>query len=437
MNHIHSKRENNWIKRNKKMQIFKFGGASLKTANAVKNMAEIVCGIQEEQLFVIVSAMGKSTNILEDVLSKKLLGEDWEIEVNLLEKYHLDICTKLFPDPGHNIFHTLMSIFTELKEAVDLAQGGSNFEKSYDSVVSFGEIISSSIISEFIKEKGSTCHLLDARNVIKTTESFKEGKVIWNETSIVIKEEVEEIADAVILSQGFIGSTMDGSTTTLGREGSDFTAAIFASALEADSVTFWKDVPGIMNADPKLIEDAILLSHLPYQEAAEMTYYGAKVIHPKTIRPLANKNIPLFVKGFDHPDLPGTSIQEYDSWERIPVIIYKEDQCLVSCRFTDFSFVNEESLVKIFDVLHELDIKVNMMQNSAISFSVCFDFHIRKTPELIERLSGQFDLHYNSRLTLITIKNYNEETLKKYKPTQNVLLEQQTRANFRAVIKNA
>jgi aspartate kinase len=379
--------------------------------------------------------MGKSTNTLEDILNKKLNGKNWEAEVKILEKYHLDICVELFPNPSHNIYDTLRSIFKELKKKVELAQGESQFEKSYDSVVSFGEIISSTIISKFISENGTSCHLLDARSVIKTDRTFKEGKVIWNESSVNIKKEIEKISDTVILSQGFISSTIDGSTTTLGREGSDFTAAIFASALEADSVTFWKDVPGIMNADPKLIEDAVLLDHLPYQEAAEMTYYGAKVIHPKTIRPLANNNIPLFVKGFDHPDLPGTSIKEYASWERIPVIIYKEDQCLVSCKFTDFSFVNEESLVKIFDALHELDIKVNMMQNSAISFSVCFDFHPKRTEELINRLSKEFNLHYNSGLTLVTIKNYSEESLNKYRPIENVLLEQQTRANFRAIIK--
>ena len=419
------------------MQIFKFGGASLKTANAVKNMTEIVCGMQNHPLVVIVSAMGKSTNALEEILNKKMLGDDFGSGMRLLEKYHLDICNELFSNSSDNIFLSLKSIFTELSNKVNLVHGKSAFEKSYDSVVSYGEIISSTIISEFIKRQGTTCHLIDARKVIKTDQSFMEGKIIWDDTSISIKREIENVnSTSLILSQGFIGSTMDGETTTLGREGSDFTAAVFASALESESVTFWKDVPGIMNADPKLIKDAVLLDHLPYQEAAEMTYYGAKVIHPKTIRPLANKNIPLYVKDFDHPELPGTSIGEYNSWDRVPVIIYKNDQCLVSCKFTDFSFVNEESLVKIFDVLHELDIKVNMMQNSAISFSVCIDFHLKKTHELIDRLSSQFDLHYNLGLTLVTIKNYDEKSMEKYRPTQNVLLEQQTRANFRAVIKS-
>ena len=380
--------------------------------------------------------MGKSTNALEDILNKKLLSEDFETELDLLEKYHLDICTELFTNPSENIFLSLKSIFSELRKAVSFAQGESEFEKSYDRVVSFGELISTTIISEFLKRQGTPCYLLDARKVIKTDQSFMEAKIIWDETSKNIRAIIDNAdLNSIILSQGFIGSTIDGRPTTLGREGSDFSAAIFATALDADSVTFWKDVPGIMTSDPKLIKDAVLLKHLPYQEAAEVTYYGAKVIHPKTIRPLANKNIPLFVKGFDHLDLPGTTIKEYDSWDRIPVIIYKNDQCLVSCKFTDFRFVNEESLVKIFDALHELDIKVNLMQNSAISLSVCIDFHPKKTQELIDKLSAQFDLHYNLGLTLVTIKNYDDNALEKYRPIQNVLLQQQTRANFRAVIK--
>ena len=419
------------------MQIFKFGGASLKTANAVKNMTEIVCGTSERPLTVIVSAMGKTTNALEEILHRKLNNQEYLKQLTFLEKYHSELYAELLPNEDELSKSDLTDIFKDLRTKLNMVSIENDMDRTYDDIISFGELLSSRIIAEFLNHQGVRCQLIDARKMIRTDSCFKEGKIIWSETTERIRDTFKSIeSDTVVLSQGFIGSTMDEETTTLGREGSDFSAAIFASALEAESVTFWKDVPGIMNADPKLIKDPVLLDHLPYQEAAEMTYYGAKVIHPKTIRPLANKQIPLFVKGFDQPQLPGTSIKEYDTWERIPVIIYKHDQCLVTCKFTDFSFVNEESLVRIFDALHELDIKVNMMQNSAISFSVCIDRHPSKTQELINRLSNDFNVHYNDPLTLVTIKNFDNEALAKYRPDQEILLEQQTRANYRAVIRS-
>jgi aspartate kinase len=418
------------------MQIFKFGGASLKTANAIRNMFAIVCNNLKQPLVIIVSAMGKTTNALEDILERKLQGYDYEDEINLLEKYHWDICFELDAKDNGSLKEGIIEIVKSLKNELSTGGKGKSKEEFYDNIVSYGEILSSRIISTFLNQKGLQCKLHDARELVKTDETFTEGKVLWEETIENIAAFANSLkAGQILLSQGFIASTRDGRTTTLGREGSDFTAAIFARALNADSVTFWKDVPGIMNADPKLIADAILIKELPYQEAAEMTYYGAKVIHPKTIRPLANNKIPLSVRGFDHPHQEGTRIKSFESWKQVPVIIYKTGQVLVSCKFTDFTFVNEKSLVLIFDVLHDLDIKVNMMQNSAISFSVCIDHQEEKTRELISRLDELFEVHYNDNLTLMTIKNYSRDSIEKYKPEGNILLEQQSRLNYQVVFK--
>jgi len=417
------------------MHIFKFGGASINTAKAVRNIFEIVCDVNLNPLVVIVSAMGKSTNALEEILNNKLAGSDYSRNLKFFEKYHHDICKELFEENDIEFYSALSKYFGLLKEALNRIDKN-KYDWSYDQVVSFGELISAFIISGFLKKEGLKCFLLNAPDVIKTNSEFREAQVDWTNTSNGINFKVEKSLDYdLIMSQGFIGSDAIGNITTLGREGSDFTAAIFASSLDAESVTVWKDVPGIMSGDPKLIKDAVLIDELSYQEASEMTYYGAKVIHPKTIRPLTEKNIPLYVKNFDHPGEPGTCIHDCKTDRNLPVIIYKKDQSLFSFRFTDFNFVNEKSLIEIHNVLDQLNIKVNMMQNSAISFSVCIDHHEEKNVQLIKILREKFELHYNMGLTLITIKNYTDEALEKYKPKGHILLEQKSRANYQAVFK--
>ncbi len=305
----------------------------------------------------------------------------------------------------------------------------------YDQIVSKGELISSIIVHRYlISEKiGSVWH--DSRETIVTDNNFREGRVDWSKTLIACESLKSILRDKVIITQGFIGKTEDGLTTTLGREGSDFSAAIFASCLDANSVVIWKDVPGVMNADPKRIENATVFEELPFKEAAEMTYYGASVIHPKTIKPLATRGIPLYVKMFSDPTRPGTKIHECTVDKLPPLIVFKEQQCLISCKVTDYTFISEQQLTTIFHALSELDIRLNLMQNSAISLSICIDFREDKVTKLIERLQQHFEVFYNTGLTLITIKNYDEKTFEKYRKQKGVLLEQSSRSTLQVLVK--
>jgi aspartate kinase len=260
--------------------------------------------------------------------------------------------------------------------------------------------------------------------------------VQWKETEEKIKTLKEVLKNKIILTQGFIGGTKDGLTATLGREGSDYTGAIFGSCLHSESLTIWKDVPGVMNADPKRLPAAIVFDELPFKEAAEMTYYGASVIHPKTIKPLALKNIPLYVKSFDNPTLSGTKIHDCHVDNLPPLIVFKDNQCLISCKVTDFTFINEQQLSSIFEALSQLDIKLNVMQNSAISFSFCVDFRENKVTALIEKLQHYFEVYYNTGLTLITVKNYNDETFDTYRKNPGVIIEQSSRSTLQVLVKN-
>ncbi|MTI22280.1 aspartate kinase [Fulvivirga sp. RKSG066] len=410
------------------MKVFKFGGASIKSAEAIKNMSRIISKYADEKLLVVVSAMGKSTNALENILNCKFKNKDHLTPLSELKNYHVEIMNQLFEEE-HNVFGLVNTIFDYLEETLAKSYA---YDKMYDQTVSCGELLSSTIIAEFLKEKHIRTHWLDARDYIKTNANFREGLVDWHVTEELIKHDVHDIAASkLIITQGFIGSTSKGETTTLGREGSDFTAAIFASALEAEHVCVWKDVPGILNADPKLVPDAILFAELPYHEAAEMTYYGASVIHPKTIKPLANKHIPLLVKSFDKPDQPGTIIHDCTIDALPPCTIIKNDQVLISFKVLDFTFVNEENLSLIFHELSQVDLKINIMQNSAISFSIVVDNQPVKIDRLIEALKPHFEIRYNTGLQLVTVKNYTKEKIDSYGKMSNILLEQISRNNYR------
>jgi aspartate kinase len=273
------------------------------------------------------------------------------------------------------------------------------------------------------------------RASICTDKSFREGKVDWLKTAAHTEALIPILKKNIIVTQGFIGRTEHGLTTTLGREGSDFSAAIFASCLNAESVVIWKDVAGVMNADPKRLSTASVFEELPFKEAAEMTYYGANVIHPKTIKPLANKQIPLYVKNFTDPSLPGTKIHECTVDNLPPLIVFKENQCLISCKVTDYTFISEQQLSIIFHALSELDIRLNLMQNSAISFSFCIDFWESKVALLIEKLQQNFEVFYNTGLTLITIKNYDQITFEAYRKKKGVLMEQSSRSTLQVLVK--
>jgi aspartate kinase len=411
------------------MNIFKFGGASLKSSDRIEQVAHIIQSQAKRPLLVVVSAMGKTTDALERVVTATLNKTSAESEIHVLKTYHLQLVQEL--KLPKEIENEVSGLFTDLQQAT---QQAGDRDLIYDRIVSFGEIISSKIIASFLKHKGFSVQWVDARKFIQTDNSFREGKVNWDET----KQRISQLkfgSNEVLITQGFIGSTPTGETTTLGREGSDFTAAIFASCLQAEGVTIWKDVPGVMSADPKRIANAIVFDELPYKEAAEMTYYGASVIHPKTIKPLANKKIPLYVKCFLDPQLPGTKIHECKVDRLPPLIVYKENQCLVSCKVTDYTFVDETQIGFIFQALTDLNLRVNVMQNSAISFSFCIDYREDKTLKLIEKLSRNFEVYYNASLTLITIKNYDAATSAHYRNMKGVLLEQSSRSTLQVLVK--
>lgn len=417
------------------MQVFKFGGASIKNAIAVKNMAAIIKLYPREKLVIVVSAMGKTTNALEEILTTHLSGANPELLIKNLYESHLVIIKDLFPKP-EVVSERLKKQFEKLKENLLLCSK-EKYDASYDSIISRGEFISSMIIEAFLIQEGFSAKKCNADLWIKTNSNFRDASIDWPLTEAEINKGVQEgfKDNYLLITQGFIGSDSKGNITTLGREGSDFTAAIIASCLNTKSVTIWKDVPGILNADPKKIQEATLYNELSYREAAEMTYYGASVIHPKTIKPLANKNIPLLVKSFQEPEKNGTIIHECKVIHHIPCIIIKEKQCLITFQVTDFTFISENNLSDIFTALDRLHIKINMMQNSAISFSICVNDDSYKLEKLINALEDKFDILYNRELELITIKNYVDSLIETIKQGRNIYLEQKTRKNFQMVVK--
>lgn len=414
------------------MLVFKFGGASIKNAEAIKNMASIIKKYSNNRLLVVVSAMGKTTNALENILAKSRRDESIADEIRLLKEYHFNIVSQLFESEAAPT-KQLNSIFSDLEKAIF---SEASYDEHYDQVVSKGELISSSIVAHFLNTSGINTKWVDSRDYILTDDNFRAAYVNWDKSQVEIKNLNKILDQSIVLTQGFIGKAESGKSTTLGREGSDFSAAVFATCLNAESVTVWKDVPGILNADPKLVAGAQLFNQLPYKEAAEMTYYGASVIHPKTIKPLANKNIPLYVRSFDHPDEPGTVIHECELEAILPTTIIKTDQCLVSFKVLDFTFINEENLSLIFGELAKLDIKINIMQNSAISFSIVIDYRPDKVEALLDHMKDHFEIRYNTGLVLVTVKNYQQKQIDEYRKGKKLLLEQISRNNYRALIGN-
>ena len=413
------------------MKVFKFGGASLRSPAGIRQVGKILASTARP-LIVVVSAIGKTTNLLEQILFAASRKLPYSALLNESRANHIDISRELLENPEPTVIR--------INEEFDALEGGFNdslpFDLVYDQIVSKGEVVSSILVADYLISLGLPVQWVDARTLISTDRTFREGKIDWEKTRTNIRAKFQNTVDKLVVTQGFIGGTEGGLTTTLGREGSDFSAAIFASCLDASSVTIWKDVPGVMNADPKRLSAAVVFDELPFREAAEMTYYGASVIHPKTIKPLANKGIPLLVKNFDNPELPGTRIHECTIRELPPLIVFKDNQCLISCKVTDYSFVNEQQLFTIFHALHELDIRINVMQNSAISFSFCIDFRESKIMALLERLQQHFEVYYNTGLTLVTIKNYDPETFELYRKKPGVILEQSSRSTLQVLLRN-
>jgi aspartate kinase len=419
------------------MQVFKFGGASVKDANAVKNVAAILKRYEGKQLVVVVSAMGKITNALERLVDAYFYKkENAETVLEEIKAFHLVIVSELFPDKTHPFYNDLENTFVEIQWAIeDEPTGTYNFE--YDQIVSMGEVISTKIISAYLNEIGLKNKWMDARGLVQTDNTYREGKVDFDLTeSLVRKDLIPNVnINNIVITQGFLGGTSENFTTTLGREGSDYTAAILAYCLNAENVTIWKDVPGVLNADPKWFDNTIKISELTYQDAIELTYYGATVIHPKTIKPLQNKGIPLFVRSFLNHDEEGTVVKETGRKLPIPSFIFKVNQVLISLQAKDFSFIAEDNLSSIFDVFYKHGVKIHMMQLSAINFSVCTDNDAQKIPGLLAELQGDFKVLYNDNLELCTIRYYDQSTLDRVSINKQILLEQKSRYTAQMVLK--
>jgi aspartate kinase len=420
------------------LKVFKFGGASVKNAEAVKNAAAIVKRYQSDKLIVVVSAMDKTTNKLELLADAYFNGKDTLQEIyDDLKKFHFDILNSLFTNKSNKVFAELENDFVELMWAIE-DDPSSTFSHHYDQIVSMGEIFSSRIVSAYFNESGSACLWLDARGIIQTDNTYTEGNVDFELTQQLTETNLLPLLKQhdIILTQGFIGGTSENFTTTLGREGSDYTAAILAYSANAESVTIWKDVPGVLNADPKWFSDTKKIDELTYQDAIELAYYGATVIHPKTIKPLQNKNIPLYVKSFVEPETEGTIIK--DSHKQLPVasFIFKVNQMLITISPRDFSFIAEENLSKIFALFHQHQVKINVMQLSAISFSVCVDMDDRKIKPLIQILQSDYKVLYNDALELVTIRYYDQSTIDRVCVNKEVLMEQKSRYTVQLVVRN-
>ena len=414
------------------MQIFKFGGASVKDAAAFRNVGFIVKNYSVPgKLLIVVSAIGKTTNALETIFSKAHENLTYEEDLLRLKEYHFSVAGELFPEPENRVFTHLEHLFGNLQEQLQNLVPD-KFDQQYDQVISYGELLASTLLHHSLKAENLPAVWLDCRKYIQTDNTWREGKVDWTWTEKLIQRDLPEILSNgnIIVTQGFIGGTSDGQTTTLGREGSDYSAAIFAYCLKAKKMTIWKDVAGLLNADPKIFPDTVRYPQISYQETIEMAYYGASVIHPKTIKPLADRQIPLYVKSFVDPESEGTRIGVCPHEKLAPAFILKQNQCLISFGVKDFSFISEQNLSTIFHVLSELRIKINLMQNSAISFSICTDYDAARLEKLMETLRDQFVIQYNIALQLFTIKNYDSESIRNLTSGKEILLEQRTRNTY-------
>ncbi|MCQ6956579.1 aspartate kinase [Mucilaginibacter aquariorum] len=418
------------------MLVFKFGGASVKDAEGVINLGNVVNNYIGNQILVVVSAMGKTTNELEKLTNAYFNGTDDLHEIfEGIKEYHYHIAHELFGE-NHPVFNDIANTFVEIDWMIE-DEPHDDYDFIYDQIVSIGELVSTRIVNAWFNHKGITSKWLDVRGYIHTDNTYREGIVDWDKTRASIQKDIPALLNnSIVVTQGFLGGTSENFTTTLGREGSDYTASILASCLGAESVTTWKDVPGILNADPKFFADTIKFDELSYQEAIEMTYYGASVIHPKTIKPLQNANIPLLVKPFTHPDAPGTVIKAdvISKFER-PVIIVKQNQVLLSIFTNDYSFISESHLSEIFGVFADHHIKVNLMQTSALSFTACIDYAAERFDKLLLALKELFKVKYNSDLTLTTLRHYTDATLDELTAGRTVLMKQTNRNTAQVVLK--
>lgn len=418
------------------MKVFKFGGASVKDADGIKNVYSVLEQVGHDDVLLVISAMGKTTNALEVVI-KNYVDKSAELQASVQEvkKYHNQILMDLFEDEKNEVFAAVNKIFSDLESFLKNNKSP-NYNFVYDQIVSLGEILSTTIVSHYFNFRGLKNQWLDVREFIKTDNNYRDASVDWDQTQKNIAKGVKK--KNLNITQGFLGSDENNFTTTLGREGSDYTAAIFAYCLNAESVTIWKDVPGVLNADPRYFENAVLLNQISYREAIELAFYGATVIHPKTLQPLQKKEIPLYVKSFVNPLLPGTSVSKGADLEpHTSCFIVKKNQLLISLSSLDFSFIMEENISEIFSLLHKYKMKVHLIQNSAISFSVCVDDKFGNFTELKSILSKKFQVTYNDNVSLYTIRHFNEKSAGAVAQNKEVLVRQISRETMQIVTKEA
>ena len=416
------------------MRVYKFGGASVKDAEGVRNVLKVLEETGTERTFLVVSAMGKTTNAMEQVVDayfkdKKSLSA----ALAAVESFHTEILHKIFPAQTHPAYGRVKELFEEVRGFLAWNKSP-KYNFVYDQVVCYGELLSSVILSAFLNENGFKNTWLDIRHYIKTDSNYRDVKVLWEKT----QEAISTIAagDELFITQGFIGSDDNNFSTTLGREGSDYTAAIVAYCLNAKSVTIWKDVPGVLNADPRYFGQASLLNRISYREAIELAFYGASVIHPKTLQPLQRKEIPLHVKSSINPSDPGTVVGKGKGIEpEVPCFIVKKDQVLMKLSSLDFSFIVEDNISDLFKLLHDHKMKVDLIQNSAISFSVCVDNRFGRLHDLLQHLKGRFKVVYQEGVSLYTIRHFNTEAIESLQQGKEVILEQRGRETVQLVVK--
>lgn len=413
------------------MHVFKFGGASVKDALGVKNLEQVLRTVGFENTLIIVSAMGKTTNALEAVVGNYFHNKG-ELQNSLrgVKTYHNSILLDLF-DENHPIFKKVAALFEELDSFFERNKSP-DYNFVYDQSIGYGELVSTVIINEYLNLVGIGSNWLDVRDCIKTDNYYRRANVNWDATQTAVNSKFN--TSVLNVTQGFLGSDDNNFTTTLGREGSDYTAAIFAYCLNAENVTIWKDVPGVLNADPRYFENAQLLNKISYREAIELAFYGASVIHPKTLQPLQQKEIPLFVKSFNQPEDPGTMVAKGSGIEpMIPCFIVKKDQVLISLSSLDFSYIVEENISEIFRLLHLYKMKVDVIQNSAISFSVCVENGYNNLPDLLHHLKAKFKVACHENVSLYTIRHYNLGVISQLEEGKVVLLKQLTQETMQMV----
>lgn len=420
----------------KPVNVFKFGGASIKDAASMKNVANILLQYKGEPIVIVVSALGKTTNALEVVIKAHQEGSDQTMALyGAIKETHFQLLHELF-DKENEAFKDLNDIFVEAEWALEEAPHP-NYDYIYDQIVSVGELASSVILSAYLNSKGLPTKWMDARDMLKTDEIYREATVNWSETIELVREKMLPVLNngSFILTQGFIGSTNENATTTLGREGSDYSAAIFSYCLDAEKMTIWKDVPGVLTADPRLFENVQQLYRLSYNEAIEMTYYGARVIHPKTIKPLQNKSIPLHVKSFIQPDAKGTVISADVEDNYPPIVVVESGQALLIISTKDFSFVAEHHLGQIFNLSAKHRVWVNLMKNTAINFIACVPNDTGRVDAFIEDLQKDFNVVKEENLELVTVRHYQEDLLNELKKGKIILLEDSFEKTVQMVLK--